>query len=147
MLKNLLSGGITEFVSAAGKAIDDIVTSDEEREALKLAMEKEASSIKKSQIELNATEAKHSSIFVAGWRPFIGWIGGIALAYQFVLYPLFIWLWTLGQTQGWIACVDCKPPPAFDAGPLFAIVTGMLGIGGMRSWDKAKNIDTRKIGK
>lgn len=152
---NLL--GIGEIVKGVGSIADDLFTSDEER--LKIALkEKELEvSLIRGQLEVNAREASHTSVFVAGWRPFIGWIGGIALAYQFVLYPLLIWIWALGQAQGWIPCyIDpvqtqgaCTftSPPVFDAGPLFAIVTGMLGIGGMRSYDKLKGTNTVQVGK
>ena len=149
---NLL--GIGSIVKSVGDIADDLFTSDEER--LKVALkEKETDADLKSQLAVNAQEAQYGSVFVAGWRPFIGWVGGIALAYQFVLYPFLIWIWALGQAQGWIPCyIDpvqvtgtCtfSTPPVFDSGPLFAIITGMLGIGGMRSYDKLKKMDTRKV--
>ena len=150
---NLL--GIGSIVKSVGDIADDLFTSDEER--LKIALkEKEIdAALIQGQLTVNAEEAKHGSIFVAGWRPFIGWVGGLALAYQFVLYPFLIWIWALGQAQGWLPCyIDpaqtagaCtfKTPPVFDSGPLFAIVTGMLGVGGMRSYDKLKKTDTKKV--
>lgn len=151
---NLL--GIGDIVKGVGGIADDLFTSDEER--LKIAFEEKKleASLVQGQLEVNKAEARHGSLFVAGWRPFIGWVGGLALAYQFLLYPILIWIWALGQAQGWIPCYinpqqvtgDCTftTPPVFDAGPLFAIVTGMLGIGGMRSFDKVKNVDTKKVG-
>ena len=118
------------------------------------------------QIEINEAEAQHGSVFVAGWRPFIGWVGGLALAYQFLLYPILIWLWTVLQASQVIPChldpaaiaaaktvggaaMQCSfnPPPTLPADALFAIVTGMLGIGGMRSFDKLKKTDTKKVKK
>jgi len=151
---NLL--GIGDIIRGVGGIADDLMTSDEER--LKIAFEEKKLEVGlvHSQIEVNKAEARHGSVFVAGWRPFIGWVGGLALAYQFLLYPLLIWIWAFGQAQGWIPCyIDpnqvagpCtfSTPPVFDAGPLFAIVTGMLGIGGMRSFDKVKKVDTKKVG-
>ena len=147
--------GIGDIIKGVGGIADDLLTSDEER--LKIALEEKKLDVGlvQSQIEVNKEEARHGSVFVAGWRPFIGWVGGLALAYQFLLYPLLIWIWALGQAQGWIPCyIDPEQlsgactfasPPVFDAGPLFAIVTGMLGIGGMRSYDKLKATDTKKI--
>jgi hypothetical protein len=152
---NLL--GIGEIIKGVGGIADDLFTSDEER--LKIALKEKAidATLLHGQMNINAQEAQHKSVFVAGWRPFIGWVGGIALAYQFILYPLLIWIWALGQAQGWIPCYlnpsetvgacTFTTPPVFDSGPLFAIVTGMLGVGGMRSYDKLKQTDTRKVGK
>lgn len=138
---NLL--GIGSIIEGVGKIADDLYTSKEEE--LKLAIQEKAidADLMKGQMEVNKAEAEHKSIFIAGWRPFIGWVGGIALAYQFVLYPILTWLLAILDANG----ISVQAPPVFDAGPLFAIVTGMLGIGGMRSFDKLKNIDTKKIGK
>lgn len=156
---NLL--GVGSIVEGVGKIADDLFTSDEER--LKISLQEKAidADLIKGQLEINRAEAQHKSKFVAGWRPAIGWVGAIALAYQFVLYPLLVWIWALLQAKGVIPChleaaeavaqvaaQSCtfKPPPALDAGPLFAIVTGMLGIGGMRSFDKLKGTDTKQVG-
>lgn len=139
---NLL--GIGKIVESVGNIADDLFTSKEEKLKIALQEKKMQQELMQGQLEINKEEARHGSVFVAGWRPFIGWVGGIALAYQFLLYPLLIWFWTLAQAKNWIP-KDIAPPPVFDAGPLFAIVTGMLGIGGMRSYDKIKGVDTKKV--
>ena len=141
---NLL--GIGDIVKGVGGIADDLFTSDEER--LKIALQERQldASLIQGQLEINKAEAQHKSIFVAGWRPFIGWVGALALAYQFLLYPLLIWFWALAQAKQWLPA-DIQAPPVFDSGPLFAIVTGMLGIGTMRSYDKLKKTDTRVVGK
>jgi len=97
------------------------------------------------QLEVNKIEAGHKSLFVAGWRPWIGWVGGMALAYQFVLYPLLMWAWVILQAKA-IIPVDIDMPPVLDTGALFSIVTAMLGIGAMRSHDKKNGVDTSKVG-
>lgn len=147
---------IDDIIKGVGQIADDLFTSDEER--LKIALqEKEINaSLVQGQLAINAKEATHSSVFVAGWRPFIGWIGGLALAYQFILYPLLVWIWALGQAQSWIPChIDptdtstiCtfSTPPVFESGALFAMLTGLLGIGGMRSYDKLMKTDTKQLG-
>lgn len=165
---NLL--GIGSIVEGVGKIADDLFTSDEEELKIKLQEKSIDAELVKGQLAINTAEAQHKSIFIAGWRPFIGWIGGIALAYQFVLYPLLIWVFALLQAYELLPChlieldnvkavaeslpaikdvsvQSCtfKPPPVFEAGPLFAIITGMLGIGGMRSFDKLNKTDTKKI--
>jgi|TARA_R100000951_G_C2609683_1_gene170820 hypothetical protein len=80
------------------------------------------------QSEINKVEAQHRTIFVAGWRPFIGWVCGVALAYNFVLRDLLIWF--LGQEQ---------VPPALQMEHLMTVLVGMLGLGGMRTFEKLNN--------
>lgn len=136
--------GIGEVISAVGKAADALFTSDEER--LKIALQEKAieAGLVKGQQDINQVEAANPSVFVAGWRPAIGWIGAAALAYQFLLYPMLIWLWAVLQVKGWIDG-GTKPPPVLDAQELFVIVTGMLGIAGLRSFDKFKGTDTKSV--
>ncbi len=150
---NLLSVG--DIINGVSNIADDLFTSDEERLKIEIQEKRIEASLIEGQLAINAEEARHGSIFVAGWRPFIGWVGGIALAYQFIIYPLLIWVWALGQAQGWLPCyIDpfqisgvCTftTPPVFDSSVLFAMLTGLLGIGGMRSYDKLMKIDTKKI--
>jgi hypothetical protein len=97
------------------------------------------------QLKVNAAEAQHKSLFVAGWRPWIGWVGGMAMAYQFVLYPILLWAWAVLKIKGVIPG-DVEAPPVLDTGALFAIVTGMLGVGAMRSVDKRYGVQTNKLG-
>jgi len=145
---NLLDLGIGSIIKSVGNVIDDLHTSDEEElklglEAKKLELEEKVieANILKGQTDINIEEAKHKSIFVAGWRPFIGWVGGFALVYQFIAYPLLIWLWFILQAKG-ILSANFNPPPVLDTGTLTVILTGMLGIAGMRTFDKLKNTQT-----
>ncbi|WP_299077893.1 holin family protein [uncultured Paraglaciecola sp.] len=96
------------------------------------------------QMNINAKEAEHKSIFVAGWRPFIGWVGGFALGYQFVFYPMLLWFWQLFAVFIDIPA-GVKPPPVLDGAELYTIVLGMLGIGAMRSFDKKNGTATHSI--
>jgi len=95
--------------------------------------EKAAHEAAMAQVEVNKAEAQHRSIFVAGWRPFIGWVCGIALAYHFVLAPFIVF---------GVAWFDAEIPelPAFDMDSLMTVLLGMLGLGGMRSFEKAKGL-------
>ena len=85
------------------------------------------------QLEVNKAEAQHRSIFVAGWRPFIGWTCGIALMAHFVLFP---------ATDFVVAYMgyEIPPMPAFDMDSLMTVLLGMLGLGGMRSFEKFKGV-------
>lgn len=77
------------------------------------------------QAEINKMEAQHRTVFVAGWRPFIGWVCGFALAYNFVLRDLLIWFF--GPETA---------PPALQMEHLMTVLVGMLGLGGMRTFEK-----------
>ena len=80
-----------------------------------------------AQIQVNQNEAKHSSVFVAGWRPFVGWVCGFALLYHFIAQPVIV-LFTGIET------------PTFDMGTLTTVLMGMLGLGGLRTFEKSKGI-------
>jgi hypothetical protein len=95
--------------------------------------EKAAHEAAMAQVEVNKAEAQHRSIFVAGWRPFIGWTCGIALAYHFVANPLIMFAVT-------VAGVDIPTLPSFDMDSLMTVLLGMLGLGGMRSFEKMKGL-------
>lgn len=84
------------------------------------------------QIEINKIEAKHSNIFVSGWRPFIGWVCGSALAYQFILRDFISYVMNLfGSTA--------ELPPSLDISQLISILLAMLGMVGYRTFEKIKN--------
>lgn len=136
--------GIGELVNGIGKVADDLFTSDEER--LKIALQEKIveADLVKGQMEINKTEAQHPTVFVAGWRPFIGWVGGVALAYQFVLYPFMLWGWSWFQARGWVPG-NQAPPPVLQADELWVLVSGMLGIAGLRSFDKFKGTQTDNL--
>ena len=88
------------------------------------------SEINKAQMEVNKVEAGHTSIFVAGWRPFTGWVCSVALCYHFVIQPLLTFiLYSFGNEI---------VLPTFDMGTLTTVLLGMLGLGGMRSFEKVK---------
>ena len=136
--------GLGQLIGGIVSGADALFTSDEER--LKLAIEdkKIDADLLQSQMNVNAVEATHKSVFVAGWRPAIGWIGAIALAYQFVLYPLLGWVWLLLQANN-IIPADLSVPPVLPTDALYSIILGMLGIGGMRSLDKRAGKETNSI--
>jgi|TARA_R110002153_G_scaffold33533_1_gene101207 hypothetical protein len=84
------------------------------------------------QAETNKVEAGHRSLFVAGWRPFIGWSCGFALAYTYVLQPIL----TFGLAQAGFL-IDL---PAVNLGEMMPVLMGLLGLGGLRSWEKVKGV-------
>jgi len=86
-----------------------------------------------SQLEINKAEAASGSLFKGGWRPFIGWTSGIAFAYHFVLQPILVFVLTASG-------VDLPELPEFDMSTLLTVLGGMLGIGGLRSYEKTKGL-------
>lgn len=133
------------MVKSVGDGLDKLFTSDEERlekrnELLKAERELDTLKLKLladqniAQTEVNKAEAANPGLFVAGWRPAVGWVGVLALSYQFLLYPILQWL-----------PID-KQPPLPDNSLLFPLITGMLGIAGLRSFDKLKDKDTKSVG-
>jgi hypothetical protein len=85
------------------------------------------------QLEINKEEAKSSSVFVAGWRPACGWVCGIALAYSAIVEPVL----RFGATV-WFGYAGAFP--VIDTNLTLQILGGMLGIAGMRSWDKKNGV-------
>ena len=86
-----------------------------------------------SQLEINKAEAASGSLFKGGWRPFIGWTSGVAFAYHFVLQPLLVFVLTASG-------IDLPDLPEFDMSTLLTVLGGMLGIGGLRSYEKTKGL-------
>lgn len=101
-----------------------------EAEFLRMAAEGELKQVI-GQLEINAREASHPSVWVAGWRPFFGWAGGVAFLYATIVQPLLGWY---GSIKGWPA------PPSLNGDLLWTVITGMLGIGGLRTYEKAKGV-------
>lgn len=131
--------GIGSVIESVGKVAGDLITTEKERRQLDLEEKKIDQATDLAQIEVNKVEAASSSVFVAGWRPAIGWIGAAALAYQFLAYPLLLWVWTYLQGTGWIP-KELQPPPVLKADELWVILSGILGIAGMRSFEKTKGV-------
>ena len=86
-----------------------------------------------AQIAVNKEEAASGSIFKGGWRPFIGWVCGIAFFYHFVLNPIILFV---------IAIIGIEIPdlPNFNMNTLLTVLGGMLGIGSLRTYEKQKGL-------
>ena len=94
-----------------------------------------------AQTKINQIEAAHASVFVAGWRPFIGWVCGIGLLWAFILQPIMVWA---------IASFDLgvKDMPVINTDGLYQLVLAMLGMGGLRTFEKMKGVSREtSIGK
>jgi hypothetical protein len=133
--------GLLAIVPVFDKLIDKLIPDPAEKAKLSLELaqiaDQEAAreaANELQQIELNKVEASHKSLFVAGWRPAIGWVGAASLA---MYYPVQI-----GVQLVLTGKVD------MDLGDLFMLIAGLLGFGGMRSFDKTKGTaDDTPLGK
>ena len=85
----------------------------------------------KDQAEINKIEAASDDKFKSRWRPAVGWICVLGLLYSVVLQPLLVWL---------SGVVGIPPPPALDTSTLITMLGGLLGIGGLRSFEKFKGL-------
>ena len=95
--------------------------------------ERHAQEIAMAQIEVNKAEAASSSVFKGGWRPFIGWVCGFAFAYHFILQPILLF----GTAA---AGVSLPPLPEFDMSQMMPVLLGMLGLGGLRTYEKKAGV-------
>ena len=92
-----------------------------------------AQELAKGQLEVNRVEAAHKSLFVAGWRPFLGWILASAMGWHFIFAPVTIFVCAyLG--------VEIPELPVFDMDSLMTVLLGMLGLGGLRTAEKIKGV-------
>jgi hypothetical protein len=97
-------------------------------------------SLVEGQLEINKVQAQHASIFVAGARPFIMWVCGVALAWQFIGQPVFTW----GIL---VAGAELPDLPVLDIAPLMTLLLGMLGLGGLRTYEKRLGVERNFLGK
>ena len=141
--------GIGSIIEGVGKIAGDLVTTDKEKAQLELEGRKLDLEEKRidqatdlAQVEINKIEAGSSSLFVSGWRPAVGWVGVLGLIYQFLGYPLMQWLWAFGQGIDLIP-KELHPPPDLDVEQLMTLLAGLLGFGGMRSFEKHKGVAAR----
>jgi len=94
--------------------------------------ERQAHEIAKSQIEVNRTEAASSSMFVAGWRPAVGWICALGLGFNFICVPLGNFVFTINGSPIII--------PALDVSEMMPVLMGMLGLGAYRTFEKTRGV-------
>lgn len=132
LLSKLVGGTVVEAADGIAGIVDRFVETPDERAALETLRARMAARPHELQAEINKIEAGHRSIFVAGWRPFVGWVCGTALAYNFILRDLLAWVIV---NSGSTASI----PPDLAVGDLLWLLGGLLGLGGtLRTVEKLK---------
>ena len=132
-LSTLLGSAGGGLIKNVADTVDRFVETPSEanaHELKKMALEMQS---QLQQIDVNKVEAQHASVYVAGWRPGIGWICGAALAYTYVIQPFATFAILIWQP-------DFPAPPSLSTGELMPVLLGMLGLGGMRSFEKTRNV-------
>jgi len=128
--------GIGSVIEGVGKVAEHFVTTDKERMALELESRKIDQQNDMAQISVNTEEAKSSSLFVSGWRPFVGWVCGFSLLYVAILDPV-------ARFVAQVVLHYVGPFPVIDTTITMQVLFGLLGLGGMRTWEKAKGVASK----
>ena len=116
------------------RTIPDPTLKAQLRRALELAQMAADADMAKAQAAINQTEAANPNLFVSGWRPFVGWVCGLGLAYAFLIKPIASPL-----VQKWSGV----PMEALDVSTLLTLLFGMLGLGGMRTVERLSGVARR----
>ena len=121
------------LIEPATKLLDKVIEDKDQKNALAHEIatmaERHAQELAQGQLEVNKVEAAHKSLFVAGWRPAIGWVGALGLFYNVILANI-IGIW-----------IDL---PEIDTTLLVPVMMGMLGLGAMRSYEKVQGVSREK---
>jgi len=114
--------------------LDKLVPDANQRQALEHEVTMAVLSSGLSQMEVNRQEAAHRSVFVAGWRPAVGWVCALSLAWHFLMYDFATWLQLAFFP-------DAPALPALQStGELVTVLFSMLGLGGLRSFEKLRGL-------
>lgn len=148
MLAGLFAGGASRLVDSVGKVVDDLHTSDEERDRAALdayRAETERAAVTQkldlAQIDVNRTQAQSASWFVAGARPAALWICVLAFAWHYIFADLAAWAVALWGPAG------LTLPQLSGADDLLTVFLALLGMSTIRGWEKSRGVARDRIGK
>jgi len=130
ILGSIVGGGLVSAAEGVANIIDQFVETDDEKRVAEMIKAKMMMKPSLAQVELNKIEAGHRSIFVAGWRPFIGWVCGFALLWHFILFDLLTWI-----TVNFFPHVT-DIPELTGTETLVTVLLSLLGLGAMRTAEK-----------
>ena|SRR5438067_1670249 len=128
--------GIFDFL---GKIVSDVIPDPNKKMEYNIELAKLADQAAQrehdelmGQVEVNKVEASNVNMFVAGWRPAVGWICAAGVAYSFILFPFISFLAVIEGFKGAL--------PVVSTSDLMVLLTGMLGFGGLRSYEKVQGV-------
>ena len=127
-----LTAGLDLITKIVGTVWPDKTEAEKEQFELAITALREQAQTLQAQADTNTAEAASPSVFVSGWRPFVGWICGVSFAWQFVALPILLFI---GSATGHVIAV-----PAFDSGTMMTLLMGMLGLVGARSYEKVQGV-------
>tara|TARA_R110000868_G_scaffold82465_2_gene232865 strand:+ start:150 stop:542 length:393 start_codon:yes stop_codon:yes gene_type:complete len=118
--------------SVIDRIIPDKNGADKAKQEIELELIKNVTQINLAQAEINQVEASHRSLWVAGWRPCLGWVAALGFAWVFLLQPVAQWLVVLSG--------NTIPLPDFQTDALLELTFAMLGLAGLRTYEKQKGL-------
>jgi hypothetical protein len=127
--------GIDDAIAAGLKVIDKFVPDPAAKAKAEAELRADLLASDRAQMEVNKAEAANGSVFVAGWRPAIGWVCAAAVAYTYLLVPVGMWL-------SFLVGKPIAKPPVLDAN-LWELMFAMLGLGGLRTFEKIKGVASK----
>lgn len=140
IISDIFAGGAKGVLEGVGSLAKDIRIAITGKDPVKMA-EIEAKLLEmefvaqKAQTDINLEEAKNPNLFVAGWRPFIGWICGIGVFYHFIGFSLMEWFIKVFNFD--------ITSPKLDTEGLMSLVIALLGMGGLRTFEKIRGVDRK----
>ena len=130
-------GIVESVVGVAGKVLDKFVEDKDLKRKLESELKSQIISLDLAQAQTTLEQAKHSSVFIAGARPAIMWICSFGLGWQFVFQPVAAWIITVSGSDIML--------PIFETEGLMPLTLSLLGLGGMRSFEKFKGIQRNNM--
>ena len=130
-------GIVESVVGVAGKVLDKFVEDKDLKTKLEAELKQQMISLDLAQTQANIEQAKHPSIFVAGARPAIMWICAFGLGWQFVFQPICVWAMAI-----WTPALMI---PVIPTEGLMTLTLSLLGLGGMRSFEKSKGVQRNNL--
>jgi hypothetical protein len=134
-----MGGIVAAILGAMGPVLDRLIPDPAARNAFSLQLLSALQAADLSQLKVNEAEAQNPNVFVAGWRPFIGWICGAALFYQYLFFPLAVYVASFFSEE---AVTRLLNAPKLDDN-LWQLLIGMLGLGALRSFEKVKGVASK----
>ena len=127
---------IEQLIAPVSTLLDKVIPDADERNRLAHEIatlaERQSHEIAKAQIAVNQKEAGHQSIFISGWRPSVGWVCCLGLASNYIFIPVANFVLVVSGSDITI--------PALDLSEMMPVLLGMLGLGGLRSWEKTRGV-------